>query len=168
MIAGVLLGGCWRTTSETDPAAISMGDLWFGKDRLDSYLVSRQQELTCLEEKTGELAARLEQRQQALSLLDAEMGSETSLDATAQAARKDLAQKVRQQRQKLQARQKELGELRANVAQLKQQLAGAEDEKRRRLTEEIVACEIALEDLEKAVGRLERSIAKVLSAGKAL
>ncbi len=168
IITALLLGGCWRTTNETDPAAISTGDLWFGKDRLDSYLVSRQQELTLLEEKTAELAARLEQRQQALLLLDKEMGSEASLDAAAQAARKDIVREAGKQQQLLQARQKELGELRANVARLKQQLAGAAEGERRRLTEEIVACEIALEDLEKAVVRLERSITKVLSAGKAL
>ncbi len=168
IIAALLPGGCWRTTSETDPAAISTGDLWFGKDRLDSYLVSRQQELTLLEEKTAELAARLKQRHQALLLLDKEMGSEASLDAAAQAARQGIAQKGREQQRELQTRQKELDELRASVARLRQQLAGAEEGERRRLTEEIVACEIALEDLEKVVDRLERSIGKVLSAGRAL
>ncbi len=168
MTCALLLGGCWRTTNETDPAAISAGDLWFGKERLDSYLVSRQQELTLLEGKTAELAARLKQRQQALLLLDKEMGSEASLDAAAQAARKGIVKKAGEQQLQLQTRQKELGELRARVARLKQQLAGAGEGERRRLTEEIVACEIALEDLEKVVDRLERSIAKVLSAGKAL
>ncbi len=165
-VSGLLLCGCWKTTNETNPNFISMGDLWFGSERLDSYLDSRQEELVQLQKKTDEVELRLAEWKRKLSRLDNKLNDKLFSDSSTRSKRSKTIAKVKDQQLELKRREKEVEVLRSNIRTLRRQLTNntKAQEKRERIMEKIVSCEIQLEDLEKSVDKLENSIKSVVAA----
>lgn len=165
IILGILLtifSSC-ATTMETHPTRVSVGDLVFGRNRLDEYIESRREKLAVMQKEALDLEKRLQKKEQELAALDHKLRNETTVALEVERKQKSIEKEVLD-------KQFELGKTTQDVVNLRQKLShqevllgNAKEENKRQIREAIAAYEIEIEDLESEVSVLERAVDRILT-----
>ena len=155
----IILTGC-ATTTETNPARVSAGDLWYGSERLEAYLESRRKELGDMQAHASSLGTKLELRKDELVRLDTALRGEQAKTGQVDRKRQLLEQEVQQKLAELNKKEQEVQKLKSELAQLESDLHKAQD--KRAVNTQMAEFEVEIEDMEAEIAVLERSIDRIL------
>lgn len=149
-------------SNETDPSKVSMYDLWFGQDRLESHIDEKRQELLGLEQQSVALEKRLAEKQVELEGLDATLRKEKKNKQRVDRTWSEVSKEVDSKTVELQQVLRETKRLNTDLVMLKATLISASDEKQE-IEDQIELYHVEIEDLEAETTVLERAIDRLLA-----
>lgn len=156
-----LLTSC-TTTNETDPAKVSMGDLLFGKKRLDNHLASRRAELDKLMDESAELSLRLNGRERTLREINDDYNKKAEASKYLDAEETQLKAEAAVRQEELELVQDKLEKLNDKL-KLMRDKASSDRAVKDELQKQIANNEKQIADLEKEVVVLERAIDRIIT-----
>ena len=162
MIAMSLLVFACAPTAETDPSKVSMYDLWFDQDRLESHLDSKRQELASLEAKSAALEKRLADKQDQLQGLDLALREEKQNKRAVDHAWTEVSQEIESTTAELEQVLRETKTLNTGLVLLESTLTVSSDEQQE-VEDRIIGYQVEIDNLEAETVVLERAIDRLLA-----
>lgn len=162
LIGAALLSLSACATNETDPAKVSMYDLWFGQDRLEQHLVDKRRELDELVAKTELIYQRIRAKSKKLAALESSIAEETASGDELFDRKNEMLLAVSQQEKQLVAHRASLKTLNEQLVSTQELLVNMADPAEVQV--EISRYEKEISDLENNIALQERAIDRILIA----